>query len=194
MVNFFQNLFRWFVDNKDEIVLFFTSANFVTFVSTIILLIKQLKATKKNKEASDNLRTSIDGIKNIDSKMNLLESKLDEGIQKFDRGYSTLKQIEARSSEIEDSCLQKIDAILDVQSIVYSTLKDDDMRKNVLNILSTAKLRDVSAMADLQKQIEELKQVAANKVDGVVKLVEDETAKITEKVKTTSKKRATQRY
>ena len=46
MVEFFRNIGTWLIEHKDGIVVFFTSSNFIAFISTIILIVKQIAATK----------------------------------------------------------------------------------------------------------------------------------------------------
>ena len=46
MVEFFRNIGTWLVEHKDGIVVFFTSSNFIAFISTIVLIVKQIAATK----------------------------------------------------------------------------------------------------------------------------------------------------
>ena len=60
MVEFFKNLFTWFVEHKDEIVVFFTSTNFAAVISSVILLIKQIKATRNTNKSVENSSSILD--------------------------------------------------------------------------------------------------------------------------------------
>ena len=42
-MEWFESIGQWFVDNKDAIVMFVTSSNFVGFIANIVLLIKGRK-------------------------------------------------------------------------------------------------------------------------------------------------------
>ena len=62
--------------------------------------------------------------------------------------------------------------MLEVQSIVYSTIKDEKVRSTVNNLLVNAKYAETATRAELQKQVEELKAKVAEQVDQLNKTVE----------------------
>lgn len=178
MVEFFQNVFNWFMINKDKIILFFTSANFASFVTVIGLFIKQLRYDGVNNNTlsslQETLRQTLQVAQDVgrvsqtcltlSNDVKSLNSRLDDLDVKYDESFLTISQ--------------KLDAILEVQSIVYAGIKDETARKNVANILTSAKLVETATKAEVARKIEELKSLKAeiaSKVDDVKAMAEKVT-------------------
>ena len=83
--------------------------------------------------------------------------------------------------------------MLEVQSIIYSSVKDETARKNVSNILASAKLTETSSVAQLQKQIEDLKTTLAEKMAETSNVVQEASEKVNDVI-VTHKKQTTLRY
>ena len=86
--------------------------------------------------------------------------------------------LEARVSFLE----QKLDAIIDVRSIVYSTIRDETVRQNVANILTSAKFSGDSTKAEMQQETTRLKEA----IEATVAVANDAVNKNKEKLNTTS--------
>lgn len=198
MVEFFQNVFNWFMINKDKIVLFFTSANFVSFVTAIVMFVKQLRSNHVNNNTlsglSNILGQELELAKDVGgvsqtcatllNDITSLNSRLDNLDKKYDESFLTMSQ--------------KINAMLEVQSIVYAGIKDETARKNVADILTSAKLVETATKAEVARKIDELKALKAeivNKADDVRAMVEKvATSKIVEQASERTQKSTTLRY
>lgn len=194
MVEFFKNLFTWFVEHKDEIVVFFTSTNFAAVVSSVILLIKQIKATRTTNKSVENSSSILDkavelaqSVTSVSDKTASTESNTEEIKVKID---SVNKQF---VNELE-ILQQKLNAMLEVQTIVYNSMKDETARKNVFNLLTQAKLVETSKYSELEQQVESLKKKVEEKVNDVQNVVEETVTTVQNVVGTKKKKSDAARY
>ena len=194
MVEFFKNLFTWFVEHKDEIVVFFTSTNFAAVISSVILLIKQIKATRNTNKSVENSSSILDKavelaqhVTSVSDKASSTENNTEEIKVKID---SVNKQF---VNELE-ILQQKLNAMLEVQTIVYNSMKDETARKNVFNLLTQAKLVETSKYAELEQQVESLKKKVDEKVNDVQSVVEETVTTVQNVVGTKKKKSGAARY
>ena len=194
MVEFFKNLFTWFVEHKDEIVVFFTSTNFAAVISSVILLIKQIKATRNTNKSVENSSSILDkavelaqSVTSVSDKTASTENNTEEIKVKID---SVNKQF---VNELE-ILQQKLNAMLEVQTIVYNSMKDETARKNVFNLLTQAKLVETSKYAELEQQVESLKKKVEEKVNDVQNVVEETVTTVQNVVGTKKKKSDAARY
>ena len=198
MVEFIKNIGLWFVEHKDEILLFFTSGNFMAFITAIVMFVRQMKFNKSTNSVSENLSNSlIENAKMIDQvtrthnccKDN--EAKLDKFIETTNTQLNELNEQVVAINE-------KVQAIVEVQSLVYSTIKDESIRSNVQGILTNAKYIEQTAKAKLQEEISTLKTRVEEQATELQKVIETATQKVneittTEKAKVT-KKQSVPRY
>lgn len=194
MVEFFRNVFTWFVEHKDGIVVFFTSTNFAAVVSSVILLIKQIKATRTTNKSVESSSSILDkavelaqSVTSVSDKTASTESNTEEIKVKID---SVNKQF---VNELE-ILQQKLNAMLEVQTIVYNSMKDETARKNVFNLLTQAKLVETSKYAELEQQVESLKKKVEEKVNDVQSVVEETVTTVQNVVGTKKKKSDAARY
>ena len=194
MVEFFKNLFTWFVEHKDEIVVFFTSTNFAAVISSVILLIKQIKATRNTNKSVEDSSSILDKavelaqhVTSVSDKASSTENNTEEIKVKID---SVNKQF---VNELE-ILQQKLNAMLEVQTIVYNSMKDETARKNVFNLLTQAKLVETSKYAELEQQVESLKKKIDEKVNDVQSVVEETVTTVQNVVGTKKKKSDAARY
>lgn len=178
MVEFFQNIVNWFAANKEEIALFFTSGSFATFVTMIVLSTKQIKAAVKSNTTVTGLGASLTACEQLSSSV----KDIANSNTLMSRDVLTLKtQVDTLDKQLSESLsiLQsKLNAILEVQAIVYSNVKDEKARKNILTILTTAKLSETAVIAELEKEIEELKLKVDTTMNDVKDVVEETTSKV----------------
>ena len=77
-----------------------------------------------------------------------------------------------------DVLVQKMNAVLEVQSLVYSTIKDETIRKNVSGILMDAKYTETSTRASLEAEVESLRKKVNEKIEVIKDVVEDTAVKV----------------
>lgn len=191
MVEWFQSIWTWFVTHKDEIVIFFTSTNFVSFVSAIALLIRQIRATKRSTSTVNSLSDTLNTANKLAGDVSGISTTLNKTVHELPELKQQVAALQKKTDETLETLTGKVNAILDVQAIVYSGMKDDTARKNIANIVTTAKLSENAVRADLEKQIEDLKSKLADKVKETV----EEVDKVADEVKkTVAKKPTVSRY
>lgn len=199
MVEFFQSIYRWLAEHKDQIIAFLTSTNFAGIVSMIVITIKQTKATKIGTLSMNNLIAPL-------KEVNALATRVGDAADTSSTILTNIATLQNKITDITNNITKTLDVIqykvnsmLEVQSLVYSTIKDDNIRANVMNILTTAKLSEDATRAELEKQIEELKKIIA---ENTAKQLEEEAQKKAEqerleeeaKDKTGTKKSTASRY
>lgn len=192
MVEFFQNIWNGFVLNKDEIVLFFTSSNFVAFMATIVMLVKQLKANKSNNETNKGLKTSLDNAVSIATDVVSIRDNSSATNDQLVTVQNDLESFKKEMYDLLDVLTQKVNAVLEVQSIVYSTIKDETIRKNVSGILMDAKYTETATRASLEAEVESLRKKVNEKIEVIKDVVEDAAVKV--KKVTANNKSSVPRY
>ena len=178
-----ENIGKWFVENKETILAVLTaiqSSGLIGFIAWAVKSTKQVKLNTKTTETLNKSITCVDGLNGEVAEMKDVNKTL---IEKCD-------YLENQMNDLENSMdilLTKVDAMIEVQSVVYTTIKDDKTRATVNNLLTNAKYavteqrkklieelealrQQIKAQADAQKQLVEH---AVNKAQSIVK-VEDE--------------------
>ena len=180
MVEFVRNIGSWFVEHKDEILLFFTSGNFMAFVTAIVMFVRQMKFNKSTNSVSQNLSNSlIENAKMIDQ-VNLTHDCCKTNEVKLDGFIQTTNDQLSQITEQLSAVNEKVQAIVEVQSLVYSTIKDESIRTNVQSILTNAKYVEQTAKAKLQDEITVLKTQVEEQAKELQKVIEDASKKVTE--------------
>lgn len=187
MIEFLKNLWQWVLNNKDAIVTFITSAQFVGFVSAIIMIVKNIKASKDNTastkiltDSTDALNESLKGNELVKSAMEKVNSSIQESLKSVDGFENKIQEFNGYCSDQFTVLSEKINAMLEVQSIVYSTIKDESIRTSVNNILLSAKYSEEEIQNSLQKQIDELKAKIKENAEVMQTVVDESATKLAE--------------
>lgn len=178
MMEFFSNIWAGILENKDKIILFLTSSQFIGFLTAIVALYKSNKNTKANTKSANDLNDAlIANTKNCeDSELaanNTAEIKM--FLSKMDEKFN---ELETKLDSKLDAHTAKMNAIIEVQSIVYSTIKDEKVRSTVNNLLTNAKYSETATRAELKLQIESLKNEVAEKAAALAEFVNSTSNKV----------------
>ena len=84
--------------------------------------------------------------------------------------------------------------MLEVQSLVYGTIQDDELRTNIQNIIATAKLSSDHTREKLLLELAGLKEEVATKVNAVAEAVSEGVKQIESATEMTKNKKKTSRY
>ena len=180
-----ENIGKWFVENKETILAVLTAIQSSGLVGFIAWAVKSTKQVKLNTKTTETLNKSITCVDSLNGEVAEMKDVNKVLIEKCD-------YLENQMNDLENSMdilITKIDAIIEVQSVVYTTIKDDKTRATVNNLLTNAKYavteqrkklidelealrQQIKAQADAQKQLVEH---AVNKAQSIVK-VEDKPA------------------
>lgn len=164
MTEFIYNCYLWVASNYKEITMVLTSTQFLSIVSALVLLVRSIRKTDNNVVASKVLTEQLE--KNEDNAKVVKEIKTE--LDTIKNENTVLQQELSDSKESIDILLSKINAMLEVQSVVYSTIKNETVRETVDNILINAKYAETKTRAKLKKEVEELKVKVAEKFDTVM--------------------------
>ena len=165
------SIWQWFVNNKDAITAFFMSGQALSFVAAIVMLIKNLRGTKANTASAEVL------IKSLNSNNEMKESvtKLSENFESLksenDALRNELKETEEKLLKVNNETINKLNSIIEVQSIVYSTIRDDGVRQTVNTILNNARYSEENFKESLEKQIEEFRNTYNSELQKVNELM-----------------------
>lgn len=197
---FITNCFYWCVENYKAIVGLLTSANFLTGLAAIVTIIRNIRSTKDNVVASETLTEALNGnsvlhdevggvvtsltetknvltqqasenYKNLTDKLAKTEQDLVESRKENSeilKSVATMKQEVLELSEIINN---KIAAMIEVQSIVYSTIRDENIRTTVNGLLVNAKYAETNNRAKLKREIEELQAKIASQANSMREMV-----------------------
>lgn len=163
-----ENIGKWFVENKETILAVLTaiqSSGLIGFIAWAVKSTKQVKLNTKTTETLNKSITCVDGLNGEVAEMKDVNKVL---IEKCD-------YLENQMNDLENSMdilITKIDAIIEVQSVVYTTIKDDKTRATVNNLLTNAKYAVTEQRKKLIDELEELRQQIKAQADAQKQLVE----------------------
>lgn len=177
-----ENIGKWFVENKETILAVLTAIQSSGLVGFIAWAVKSTKQVKLNTKTTETLNKSITCVDSLNGEVTEMKDVNKALIEKCDYLKNQMNDLENSM----DILITKIDAIIEVQSVVYTTIKDDKTRATVNNLLTNAKYavteqrkklidelealrQQIKAQAEAQKQLVEH---AVNKAQSIVK-VED---------------------
>lgn len=181
-MEFFNNVWLWIKENLNGILTVVTSAQFISIVLTIVKLVKQSKSLADNTGISKELRKSLENNNKLSDKVQVLG---EASIKLHDEQEVTnkkLDEIEQRLNSALDSALNKLNSVVEVMSIVYSGLKDENARKAVNTILTNAKYAETETRLKLLEEINKLKAEAAKMTENMNNLVAESAKKVEEAV------------
>lgn len=163
-----ENIGKWFVENKETILAVLTaiqSSGLIGFIAWAVKSTKQVKLNTKTTETLNKSITCVDGLNGEVAEMKDVNKTL---IEKCD-------YLENQMNDLQNSIdilITKVDAIIEVQSVVYTTIKDDKTRATVNNLLTNAKYAVTEQRKKLIDELESLRQQIKAQADAQKQLVE----------------------
>ena len=165
-MEFFSNIWNWFIENKDSIFAIVSSAEFVAVAGLIINLIKSKKSTVENTAVSKEFTKAV-------AEQKETNKTLTKAIEALKAENAGLKAEINRSAENTEATLTKTTAIVNALSVVYnSSIKNPETRETVDNILTNAKFAETTTRADLIKTMDELAAKAKKQAEEAAELAE----------------------
>ena len=163
-----ENIGKWFVENKETILAVLTaiqSSGLIGFIAWAVKSTKQVKLNTKTTETLNKSITCVDGLNGEVAEMKDVNKIL---IEKCD-------YLENQMNDLQNSMdilLTKVDAMIEVQSVVYTTIKDDKTRATVNNLLTNAKYAVTEQRKKLIDELEALRQQIKTQAEAQKQLVE----------------------
>ena len=163
-----ENIGKWFVENKETILAVLTAIQSSGLVGFIAWAVKSTKQVKLNTKTTETLNKSITCVDSLNGEVTEMKDVNKTLIEKCE-------YLENQMNDLENSMdilITKIDAIIEVQSVVYTTIKDDKTRATVNNLLTNAKYAVTEQRKKLIDELEELRQQIKAQADAQKQLVE----------------------
>ena len=163
-----ENIGKWFVENKETILAVLTaiqSSGLIGFIAWAVKSTKQVKLNTKTTETLNKSITCVDGLNGEVAEMKDVNKTLIEKCEYLENQMNDLQNS-------MDILLTKVDAIIEVQSVVYTTIKDDKTRATVNNLLTNAKYAVTEQRKKLIDELEALRQQIKTQAEAQKQLVE----------------------
>lgn len=167
-MNWLENIGKWFTDNQETILAVLTaiqSSGLVGFIAWAIKSTKQVKLNTKTTEALNNSISCVDGLNGEVVGLKDVNKELIEKCEYLENQMNDLQNS-------MDILLTKVDAIIEVQSVVYTTIKDDKTRATVNNLLTNAKYAVTEQRKKLIDELEALREQIKTQAEAQKQLVE----------------------
>lgn len=163
-----ENIGKWFVENKETILAVLTaiqSSGLIGFIAWAVKSTKQVKLNTKTTETLNKSITCVDGLNGEVTEMKDVNKALIEKCEYLENQMNDLQNS-------MDILLTKVDAMIEVQSVVYTTIKDDKTRATVNNLLTNAKYAVTEQRKKLIDELESLRQQIKTQAEAQKQLVE----------------------
>lgn len=163
-----ENIGKWFVENKETILAVLTaiqSSGLIGFIAWAVKSTKQVKLNTKTTETLNKSITCVDGLNGEVIEMKGVNKALIEKCEYLENQMNDLQNS-------MDILLTKVDAMIEVQSVVYTTIKDDKTRATVNNLLTNAKYAVTEQRKKLIDELEALRQQIKTQAEAQKQLVE----------------------
>ena len=163
-----ENIGKWFVENKETILAVLTAIQSSGLIGFIAWAVKSTKQVKLNTKTTETLNKSITCVDSLNGEV--IEMK---GVNKT--LIEKCEYLENQMNDLQNSMdilLTKVDAMIEVQSVVYTTIKDDKTRATVNNLLTNAKYAVTEQRKKLIDELEALRQQIKTQAEAQKQLVE----------------------
>ena len=182
MVELIRNVGRWVVEHKDIIIATVTSSQFAGFIAAIVMFIKQKRKLAENTAQAKSLEDVIKENKTLTDKVTNLENTLSEQ----NKILTDFKDYVVKNTKTnaEDVAVmnEKLNSIIDASSVAWSTIRDEEVRKNVGNILTTAKYREAGKLKDVQDKVVNLQKELLETTQKLQEQIQNNAKKVEEVV------------
>ena len=176
-MEFFTSIGKWFIENKDSIVLVLTSSQFIALATAILTLIKSRRSRNDNTASNKVLAEKLE---KLTSELEVLNS-MQKDLAEIKISIDTINENTAKSEEKLELIVTKLNSQLEAQINVWSTIKDENIRTTINGILTKARYSETSNIVELRNKVEELQQKLVEQTEHIKKDVED-TVKQVKKV------------
>lgn len=158
MNEFFGNIGNWFIENKDAILLWLQGLCTSGTVGVIINLILTNRKVKANTVSNADLLQALPIVGESKKSMDALVERIDklEADNRELQEQNTVRYTEIQNSI--DSLLNKVNALVETESVKSQTIKDETIRTTVGNVLTNAKYNETQTRARLLETIATLKK------------------------------------
>ena len=172
------NCWLWFLDNKDTIIAWFMSGQAVSVIASFVMLIRNAKQIKSNTDSTKTLNGTLTNTNVMKEDLDTLKQKVVTLADENEKLSNSVVELETKLSDSNKLITSKLDAIIEVQSIVYSTIRDDSVRQTVNTILNNARYSNTNFKEQLESEISGLKAEFETKIADISKGMTDAIDKV----------------
>lgn len=176
------NCWLWFLENKDTIIAWFMSGQAVSVIASFVMLIRNAKQIKSNTDSTKTLNGTLTNTNVMKEDLDTLKQKVVTLADKNEELSKSVVELETKLSDSNKLIASKLDAIIEVQSIVYSTIRDDSVRQTVNTILNNARYSNTNFKEQLESEISGLKAEFETKIADISKGMTDAIDKVSNSV------------
>ena len=193
MMEFLTSCYQWVAENYEKIMMVLQSTQFASLVAGALFLWKTIVSTKQNTASSKKLDETVSKnnkmsenvvhIKNENEKLKAQNEALKSTVQNFETKFDEfVDKINGRLESEQAVLTKKLNAVIDVQSIVYSTIRDDNTRTAINSILTNAKFDETAdeTRQKLMQEVTDLKTKLAEEMEKVKTMTEEASIKLEE--------------
>lgn len=182
-MEFLSNIWKWFVEHKDAVIAVLTSAQFVSFLTSVVLFVKALKKSNNTTSTQNNLTKSLEELNKSLEVISTINVSLQKHIEDSDNQNKITNDFIVETKETLDTLQDKINSMIDAQLNVWSTIKDENIRTNAVNILTNARYLETSNIVDMRNKINDLEQKLIDKANDIKKEVAETVKEVKKTVK-----------
>lgn len=157
VVAMWQSLWAFLGENKDSILAVMSTLDLGAITVGVVALVKNIIAARANTTATNTLRESNDELK---SAIGILTSMNEDVTYCKNAIAEILATIGTNDAVIVNKCddiKNKLNSIVEAQTLVYSTIKDENMRRAVQGHLVAAKYSEPNIQEKIDKEMEEMR-------------------------------------
>lgn len=164
-MEFFEQIWAWISTNYKGVLTFLTSSGLISGIGSLLLVLRNKKETKENTLETKKLSTLLNENKELNERVKTLENKCNDLV------------------DASDKQMIKLNAMLEVMSLVYNSLRDENTRKTVQAVLTNAKYNETATRASLLEKVRALEKDGKDRQEQVEKTAEEikKTLAVTEK-------------
>lgn len=158
VVAMWQSLWTFLGENKDSILAVMSTLDLGAITVGVIALVKNIFAARANTAATNTLRESNEELR---SAIGILTNINEDVICCKNEIAEILATIGTDDVVIVNKCddiKNKLNSIVEAQTLVYSTIKDENMRRAVQGHLVAAKYSEPNIQEKIDKEMEEMQR------------------------------------
>ena len=179
MIEFMKSIYEWFSSNQTGITTTLCSSSTIMLIASIVLGIKQRNIVSNNTITVSELTKGINTNNAVQSSIDNIADESKKSLEVAETCNSNVKDVKQELYNFKSEIEEKLNLMLEVQGIVYSTLKNDTMRESVTALITKAKHVEDKTDESLEKELQELQ----DKFDEIVTAASTTVTEAVDKVK-----------
>lgn len=193
MMEFLKSCYQWVAENYNKIMMMLQSTQFASLVAGAVFLWKTIVSTRESIASSKKLDETVSKnnqmsenvvhIKRENEALKTQNEMLKSMVQNFETKFDEfVGKMNSRLESEQAVLTKKLNAVIDVQSIVYATIRDDNTRTAINSILTNAKFDETAdeTRQKLMQEVADLKSKLAEEMEKVKTMTEEASTKLEE--------------